>query len=70
MGVSININVIEFYVKDTGVGINEEALSSIFGNFSHEDESTTRGYEGSGLGLAIVKSMLDLLKRNNQSRIS
>jgi signal transduction histidine kinase len=62
MGISININAIEFYVKDTGVGISEEALSDIFGHFSHEDESTTRGYEGSGLGLAIVKSMLDLLR--------
>jgi len=61
LGVSVNINLIEFYVKDTGVGVSEEALSIIFEHFSQEDESTTRGYEGNGLGLAIIRGMVALL---------
>jgi len=61
IGVSIKINFIEFYVKDTGVGISDDALSIIFEHFSQEDVSTTREHEGSGLGLAIVKGMIALL---------
>jgi CheY-like chemotaxis protein len=61
LGVSIKINEIEFYVKDTGIGISEDTLSIIFGHFSKEDESITRKHEGSGFGLTIVKEMLTLL---------
>ena len=61
IGVSVNINFIEFYVKDTGCGVSEEALSIIFEHFSQEDETTTRGYEGNGLGLAIVRGMVNIL---------
>jgi signal transduction histidine kinase len=61
LGVSIKINEIEFYVKDTGIGISENAISIVFGHFSQKDESITRRHEGSGLGLTIVKGMLTLL---------
>ncbi len=61
IGVSIKVNFIEFYVKDSGIGISTEALSIIFDHFSQEDFSTTRKHEGSGLGLAIVKGMINLL---------
>lgn len=61
LGVSVKINLIEFYVKDTGVGVSEAALPIIFEHFSQEDQSTTRGYEGNGLGLAIAKGMIAIL---------
>jgi PAS domain S-box-containing protein len=44
-----------FEVKDTGVGISEEYVKSLFANFSQEDVSINRSYEGSGLGLAIAR---------------
>jgi PAS domain S-box-containing protein len=44
-----------FEVKDTGIGISEEYLKSLFANFSQEDVSINRKYEGSGLGLAIAR---------------
>lgn len=61
VGVTIKIGIIEFYVKDTGQGINEDALSIIFEHFSQEDVTTTRNHEGSGLGLAIAKGLVTLL---------
>ncbi len=52
---------LEFFVKDTGVGINKEAQPTIFDKFMQENVSDTRGYEGSGLGLSIAKGMVELL---------
>jgi len=51
--------VLRFDVKDTGVGINEEALEFIFKNFTRLENFDTRDSEGMGLGLAIVKSIVD-----------
>jgi PAS domain S-box-containing protein len=51
----------EFFVKDTGEGIAENALQHIFETFQQEEASSTRGYEGSGLGLSIVKGIIGLL---------
>lgn len=42
-------------VKDTGIGIAEEYLSTIFKPFSQEEQGYTRKYDGTGLGLALVK---------------
>jgi len=54
-------NVIEFFVRDTGVGIDESKFEKIFDRFAQVDPTLTRGYEGSGLGLAICKSLVELL---------
>lgn len=61
MGFEIKENEVAIVVKDTGVGISDEAKECIFDSFRQENVSNTRGYEGSGLGLAIAKGMLHLL---------
>lgn len=53
---SLNISI-----KDTGMGIPEDKLKTIFDKFSQVDESATRKHEGTGLGLAISTSLVELM---------
>lgn len=52
-------SMLQFYIKDTGIGIAKENQSVIFDRFRQEDDSFTREFAGAGLGLAISKGILD-----------
>jgi len=52
---------LEFFVKDTGVGIPQKQQEIIFERFRQGSESYSRGYDGSGLGLSISKSYVEML---------
>lgn len=51
---------IEISIEDTGIGIPEEKLDTIFTSFSQASSSTTRKYGGTGLGLTISKHLISL----------
>lgn len=48
-----------FTISDTGIGIPEEKLESVFGRFTQAEEHTTRKYGGTGLGLNICKLLVE-----------
>jgi len=52
---------LQFFVKDTGIGINKESIDVIFKRFTQSDISRTRAHEGSGIGLSICKAYVELM---------
>lgn len=52
---------IEFYVSDTGIGIDAEELTEIFECFRQTESPTRKKYGGNGLGLAIAKGFVEIL---------
>jgi PAS domain S-box-containing protein len=56
-----NENQIEFYVKDTGIGIPESKHNIIFERFRQVEESHKRKFGGTGLGLPICKGIVELM---------
>ena len=48
-------------ISDTGRGISEEQMATLFSKFNRRDEDKDTDIEGTGLGLAITKSLLDLM---------
>ena len=58
---SENGSLMQFFVKDTGIGVPKNKQQAIFNRFEQADIEDTRAFEGSGLGLAIVKSYVKIL---------
>jgi PAS domain S-box-containing protein len=63
---SIDKSLLQFSVKDTGVGIKEINQEKIFQSFVQEDSTTTRKFGGTGLGLAISNKLLGLMNSRLQ----
>jgi signal transduction histidine kinase/CheY-like chemotaxis protein len=61
LGETAAQHLLRFEVRDTGIGIEEDARHRLFHSFSQADASTTRLYGGTGLGLAICRRIVDLM---------
>lgn len=60
-GYKVKGNHIEFFVKDSGVGIDLDKFTSIFKRFSQGDKGISRSIGGLGLGLSIAKENIEIL---------
>jgi PAS domain S-box-containing protein len=60
-GYSIKGEVIEFFVKDTGIGIEPDKYQKIFERFYQVENATNYKVEGTGLGLSICKAYVELM---------
>ena len=62
MGAVDKKDYVEFYVKDTGIGIEPDIRDKIFERFRQAETTISRTYGGTGLGLAIAKGYLELMQ--------
>lgn len=65
-GVTISLSkgrgrFVNIAVEDTGIGIPEDKLETIFDKFTQADSSVTREFGGTGLGLAITQQLVELM---------
>jgi two-component system CheB/CheR fusion protein len=61
VGFTLFESVIEFYVKDSGIGIPEDKIGIIFDRFRQINDSPSSRESGNGLGLAICKGLIELM---------
>jgi PAS domain S-box-containing protein len=52
---------VSFDIRDTGIGIPEDRLESIFDAFAQADKSTSRKFGGTGLGLTITRKLVEMM---------
>lgn len=57
----VNNERLQFYIRDTGIGMTKEQQQSIFDRFKQVDQGLTRNFGGTGLGLAITKELTELM---------
>jgi len=55
-------SLVKFIVRDTGIGIKQDNLESIFSRFFQLDDGYSKKYQGAGLGLSIVKGLVDAMQ--------
>jgi len=67
LGFSKAGNMLQFEVKDSGIGIPKDFHAKIFDRFSQVETSNSRQYGGNGLGLAITKFLIEQM--NGQIRL-
>jgi signal transduction histidine kinase len=60
-GYELTDGFLEFFVKDTGIGIPQESIPKIFDRFYQVDRTVSRQFGGTGLGLSICKAYVHLL---------
>lgn len=60
-GYTLKDSTVNFFIKDTGIGIAKDRQSVIFDRFIQADMSLSKPYEGAGLGLSIAKAYVDML---------
>lgn len=61
VGYSRQGDFLEFYIKDTGIGIPENRQQAIFDRFVQGDIGDSRAFQGAGLGLSITKAFVEIL---------
>ena len=61
VSLSAEATEVSFTISDTGIGIPDEKIDSVFQVFTQIDSSASRRHDGSGLGLTIVNRLLELL---------
>ena len=61
VGFEIKEKFLEFFVKDTGIGIDKEVQKRMYEPFMQKDATLNRLHEGNGLGLSIAKGFTELL---------
>lgn len=62
IGYNLKDNNMEFYVRDSGIGISSEMQEKIFERFSQENKDLSTSFGGLGLGLSIAKENTEILK--------
>lgn len=61
IGYAINLDYVEFFVKDTGVGISDEDKDIVFEAFSHGTKQFVTLHKGTGLGLSITRKLVKMM---------